>query len=164
VPVEDLRLLTVSYWGFDDRAHAGELVVHRDVARDVIRVFGMLFRARFPIKRMVLVDAYGGDDDRSMAANNTSAFNCRAVTGGSAFSEHSYGLAIDINPSLNPYITSSGAVLPPSAERFADRTLEEPGMIHAGDVVVRAFATVGWEWGGSWSSIKDYQHFSATGR
>jgi D-alanyl-D-alanine carboxypeptidase len=164
VPVEDLRLLTVSYWGFDDRAHAGELVVHRDAARDVIRVFGMLFRARFPIKRMVLVDAYGADDDRSMAANNTSAFNCRAVTGGSAFSEHSYGQAIDINPLLNPYLTSSGAVLPQSGERFADRTLEEPGMIHAGDVVVRAFASIGWSWGGSWSSVRDYQHFSATGR
>jgi hypothetical protein len=164
VPIEDLRFLTVSYWGFDDRAQAGELVVHRDVAGDVIRVFGMLFRARFPIQRMVLIDAYEGDDDRSMAANNTSAFNCRAVTGGSAFSEHSYGRAIDINPLLNPYITNSGAVLPPSGERFADRTLEEPGMIHAGDVVVRAFASIGWGWGGSWSSVRDYQHFSATAR
>jgi hypothetical protein len=127
-------------------------------------VFGSLFRARFPIRRMVLVDVYQGDDDGSMAANNTSAFNCRPVTGGTAFSEHSYGWAIDINPVLNPYITSGGGVLPPEGERFADRTLDEPGMIHPGDVVVRAFASIGWRWGGSWSSIKDYQHFSATGR
>jgi hypothetical protein len=164
VGIKSLRLVTLSYWGFDRAVHRGELVVHHDVAPEVLEVFGMLFRARFPIRRMVLIDVFGGDDDRSMAANNTSAFNCRApITGGTAFSEHSYGWAIDINPWLNPYV-AGGTVLPAAGARFADRSLEEPGMIHAGDVVVRAFASVGWKWGGSWSSIKDYQHFSATGR
>jgi D-alanyl-D-alanine carboxypeptidase len=164
VPLEDLRLVSPRYWGFDGEVHTGELVVNEGVARDVVRVFGVLFRERFPIRRMVLVDEYEGDDDRSMAANNTSAFNCRAVTGGSAYSEHSYGWAIDINPVQNPYTTGAGTVLPPEGAAFLDRRREARGMIHEGDEVVRAFAAVGWQWGGSWSSIKDYQHFSATGK
>jgi len=99
-----------------------------------------------------------------MAANNTSAFNCRAVTGGSAWSQHSYGWAIDINPVQNPYVTSSGTVLPPAGAQYVDRSQKAKGMIRAGDVVVKAFAAIGWGWGGYWSSTKDYQHFSATGR
>jgi hypothetical protein len=163
VPPEDLRLLALTHWGFDGRVHQGMLVVHEDEARPVVKVFRRLFRARFPIRRMKLVDEYGGDDDRSMAANNTSAFNCRPVTGGSGWSQHSYGWAIDINPVQNPYITSDGTVLPPEGVAYVDRTRTARGMIHDGDVVVRAFAAIGWEWGGHFESIKDYQHFSATG-
>ena len=108
------------------------------------------------------IDVYGGDDMRSIKANNTSAFNCRAVTGGSGWSEHAYGRAIDVNPFVNPYVKGS-TVLPPEAARFTDRSRTDPGMIHAGDAVVDAFAARGWSWGGYWSSLKDYQHFSTTG-
>jgi hypothetical protein len=163
VPLGDLRLVELTHWGFDRRVHAGEMVIHEDEARAVVRVFRRLFRARFPIRRMELVDEYGADDDRSMAANNTSAFNCRPVTGGSGWSQHSYGWAIDINPIQNPYITSNGTVLPPQGAPYVDRSGTAGGMIHDGDVVVRAFASVGWGWGGHFQSIKDYQHFSATG-
>jgi len=153
----------MGYWGFDGGIHSGEMVVNKSVADDVLRVFGELFDARFPIRRMRLVDEYQADDDLSMAANNTSAFNCRPVTGGRAWSEHSYGWAIDINPIQNPYVASDGSVLPPKGVRFADRSLDEKGMIHAVDEVVSAFASIGWGWGGSWHSFQDYQHFSATG-
>jgi hypothetical protein len=165
VPLEDLRLLTLVYWGFDGAPHTGELVVHREVARSVIHVFGVLFDDRFPIQRMRLVDAYAGDDDRSMAANNTSGFNCRWATGNAGvWSEHSYGRAIDINPVQNPYISGSGEFEPPTGAAFADRSLRAPGMIHAGDATVAAFGAIGWNWGGAWTSIKDYQHFSSSGR
>lgn len=164
VPLGDLRLLRLDRWGFDGKPHRGTLVVHRKYAQDVLQVFRTLFDARFPVRRMRLVDAYRADDDRSMAANNTSAFNCRAVTGGSSWSQHSYGWAIDINPIQNPYVTSGGTVLPPAGATYVDRTQKAKGIIRAGGVVVRAFAAIGWGWGGSWSSIKDYQHFSKTGR
>src|SRR3989454_2931502 len=132
VPVQDLRYLTMSYWGFDGAVHAGEMVVNRSVAGAVAKVFGELFAARFPMRRMRLVDAYGGDDDRSMAANNTSAFNCRAVTGGTSWSQHSYGWAIDINPIQNPYVSRAGAVLPPAGPPDRQRSPNPHGMIPAG--------------------------------
>src|SRR5712691_1422231 len=159
IPIQDLRYITMSYWGFDGAAHTGEMVVNRRVAGGAVKVFGKLFAARYPIRRMRLVDAYGGDDDRSMAANNTSAFNCRAVTGGTSWSQHAYGWAIDINPVQNPYVSRGGTVLPPAGAPYANRSLAAKGMIHAGDAVVRAFASVGWGWGGSWSGTRDYQHF-----
>ena len=155
----------MSYWGFDRAPHTGELVVHRDVAGDVVHVFRALFDARFPIRRMVLIDAYGGDDGRSMAANNTSAFNCRRSTGDpSAWSEHADGRAVDINPVQNPYVSSTGAVEPEAGEAYTDRSRNAPGMIRAGGVVVRAFRSIGWGWGGNWTRSKDYQHFSRSGR
>jgi hypothetical protein len=164
VPLKNLRLITMSYVGFDRETHLGEMVVHKSVAVDVVKVFRRLFRAKYPIRRMRLVDAYKGSDDRSMAADNTSAFNCRKVTGGSAWSQHSYGWAIDINPVENPYVSRSGKVLPPAGRKYADRRSKARGVIHRGDVVWRAFRSIGWGWGGSWRSIKDYQHFSLTGR
>ena len=114
---------------------------------------------------MRLIDAYGANDRRSMAADNTSAFNCRFVSGKpGVWSQHAYGRAIDINPIENPYVVpSSGYVSPPAGRRFADRSRNAPGMVHRRDAVVRAFAKVGWEWGGRWPGAKDYQHFSATG-
>lgn len=160
---EDLELFAIDCLGFDGAVHTGELVVHADVAADVASVFRTLLDARYPIERMELVDVYGGSDDASTMANNTSAFNCRAITGGSRWSQHSYGRAIDINPVQNPYVYRDGHVLDPAAQRYTDRSLQDPGMIHAGDVVVSAFAAIGWEWGGNYSSIKDYQHFSETG-
>jgi hypothetical protein len=112
---------------------------------------------------MELVEHYGSNDKRSMAADNTSAFNCRRVEGSTSWSEHAYGLAIDINPLENPYLRV-GQVLPPAGKAFLDRGRWRRGMIHAGDGVVRAFAAVGWSWGGAWRSLKDYQHFSVNGR
>jgi poly-gamma-glutamate synthesis protein (capsule biosynthesis protein) len=163
VGLRELRLLRVDHWGFDRRVHRGELVVHRDQARRVLRVVERLFRLRYPIRQMRLVDRYRGDDDRSMAADNTSAFNCRRVAGTSRWSEHAYGRAIDVNPVQNPYV-AGGHVSPPAGRRYADRARRAPGMIHAGDAVVRAFAAAGWRWGGAWRGARDYQHFSARGR
>lgn len=160
----DLRLLRVTRLGFDGRAHPGELVVRAQYAADVVTVFGRLYAARWPVARMRPVVAYAGDDGRSMAADNTSGFSCRTVAGTDRWSDHAYGAAIDLNPGRNPDLTS-GRVRPPSARRFAalDRSPHAPvppGVIRAGDVVVRAFAEIGWRWGGDWSP-PDHQHFAA---
>jgi hypothetical protein len=160
----DLRLLTVRHWGFDRRAHRGRLVVHRDAARAMLGAMHSLYRLRFPIRQMRLVDAYGADDHRSMAADNTSAFNCRFVAGSpGVWSEHAYGRAIDVNPIENPYVTESGFVSPPAGAPYARRSRHARGMIHRHGPVVEAFDSIGWEWGGNWQWPKDYQHFSTTG-
>ena len=127
-------------------------------------VFRQAFQAHFPIERIEPVHLYGGDDDRSMEANNTSAFNCRLKTSGTSYSEHSWGHAVDINPLRNPYVTGSGRVYPPEGAEYVDRTRDFPGKIDEDGVVVQAFDAHGWGWGGRWNSSKDYQHFSATGR
>jgi hypothetical protein len=158
-----LRLLRVTYRGFDGQVHRGHLVVNRDSARPLLRTMRTLYRLHFPIRRMRLADAYGADDHRSMAADNSSAFNCRVVAGTDRWSEHAYGHAIDVNPRENPYVTSDGYVSPPEGEPYADRSRRAPGLIHRKGPVVAAFATAGWEWGGNWSWLKDYQHFSAGG-
>jgi hypothetical protein len=160
--VEELAAVDVTHWGYDGEVHSGRLILAAALAEDMASIMRELFEARFPIERMEPVDVYDGDDDRSMAANNTSAFNCRPLTGGSSWSEHSYGRAIDVNPLVNPYVVGS-RVLPPEGSQYADRTQDVPGMIHAGDAVVDAFAARGWEWGGYWDSPTDYQHFSTTG-
>jgi hypothetical protein len=162
VPLSDLRYLTMTHQGFDGQDHRGEMVVSARVAGDVVEVFETLYVAGFPIRSMRLVDDFGGDDDASMAADNTSAFNCRAVTGGTSFSQHSYGEAIDVNPVENPYVLGD-TVLPPSGRAYLSRP-DLPGVIHGGDVVVRAFESIGWSWGGYWRSPIDYQHFSLSGR
>ena len=161
VPLSDLRLLSLTHWGFDGQPHQGELVVRAGHADAIRSVFAQLFEMGFPIEQMRLVDEFGGDDDRSMAANNTSAFNCRRVTGSSNWSQHAYGTAIDINPVQNPYIRR-GVVSPPAGVNFTDRAAAQ-GLITADSPVVDAFARIGWRWGGKWSS-PDYQHFSASGR
>jgi len=157
-----LRLLRLSYWGFDAKVHVGSLVVRDRVARDAATVFRRLYAARFPIRRLRKVDAYRGSDDASMAADNTSGFNCRFVSGTRHWSQHAYGEAIDVNPVENPYLHGS-RVSPPAGRGYVDRSRQRPGMAVAGGVLVRAFAAVGWQWGGRWAT-PDYQHFSATGR
>jgi len=167
VALEDLRYLRLSFVDFAGAVQEGELVVAADVAEAIVGVFRTLFEAGFPIERMQLVDDFAADDDLSMAANNTSAFNCRAVTGGTGYSQHSYGNAIDISPIQNPYVRvrdTGTLILPPEGAAFADRSDVRPGMIVAGDVVTAAFASIGWVWGGDWTSLKDYQHFSANGQ
>ena len=165
VGLSQLRLLTLTHWGFDGRVHRGRLVVNRDAAAPMLATMRRLFILRYPIRQMRLVDAYGADDHRSMAADNTSAFNCRFVAGsGGVWSEHAYGRALDLNPLENPYVTASGYVSPPNGAPYADRSRRAQGLIHRGGPVVAAFAAAGWEWGGNWAWPKDYQHFSATGR
>lgn len=164
VPFAVLRHLTVTHVGFDGRAHRGELVVNADVADDVVAVFAALYAERFPIQRMLLIDEYGGDDDRSMAANNTSGYNCRRVSGSESWSNHAYGRAVDINPVQNPYVVG-GVARPPAAAPFVgtDRSEAadaEPGVIRENDVVRREFERIGWEWGGFYPE-PDFQHFSA---
>lgn len=163
VHLRDLRLLRLSYWGFDGRARTGALIVHRDADRELVQVFRDLYAARFPIRRMVPVDAYGGSDFRSIEADNTSAFNCRHVEGTTRWSNHAYGTAIDVNPIENPYV-SGGRTSHAASRPYLDRARRRPGMAFEGGALVRAFDRIGWGWGGRWESVKDYQHFSANGR
>ena len=164
VPIRDLRLVSLRFWGFDRVVHHGRLVVHRRYAGEMVRVFRRLFRVRFPLRRIRLVDRYGGDDLRSMKADNTSAFNCRWRAGSpGVWSQHAYGRAIDLNPVENPYVVGDH-VSPPAGRRFVDRSRRRRGMIHRHDAVVRAFRSVGWRWGGRWRRTIDYQHFSSNGR
>lgn len=163
VPLRDLRVITAPHWGFDGRRRTGRLIVHADVAPDVLRVLRRLYEARFRIRRMIPVDAYGGSDFRSIEADNTSAFNCRTVEGTTRWSEHAYGRAIDVNPIENPYV-AGGRTSHPASEPYLDRARRRAGMAHAGGVLVSSFHAIGWGWGGDWAGVKDYQHFSASGR
>jgi D-alanyl-D-alanine carboxypeptidase-like protein len=159
-----LRLITMTYRGFDHKVREGRLVVNAAVTGKLIGVFRRLFAMRYPIRRMVPVDAYHGSDFASIQADNTSAFNCRDATGSSSWSEHAYGLAVDLNPCENPYVYADGHEAHKHCRKYTDRSLRDPGVIHAGDRVVRAFASAGWGWGGTWQGDRDYQHFSANGR
>jgi hypothetical protein len=163
VDATQLQALHVPYRGFDRRSHVGVLVVNRRVARDVTTVFRRLYAARFPIRRMTPISAFHGSDSASMAADNTSGFNCRRAVGGSGWSEHAYGLAIDVNPVENPYVLN-GKALPPAGRAYLDRSRVRRGMAVGGGVLVSAFESVGWKWGGRWSGSPDYQHFSVNGR
>ncbi|MEZ5137700.1 MAG: M15 family metallopeptidase [Acidimicrobiales bacterium] len=161
---DELRRVHVDHWGFDGAAHRGELVVHESVADDVVWAFGELYAARFPIERVEPIDRYGGDDDASMAANNTSAFNARRVAGTTTWSEHAFGTAIDLNPVQNPCVLADGSVVPERGRPWADRSRRAPGTIHPGGVVHRTFVGLGWSWGGDWADPKDHHHLSRTGR
>jgi hypothetical protein len=160
----ELREVTVSYVGFDGRVHAGRLVVNRRVTGDVKMIFGRLYGARFPIDRIEPVARFGGSDDRSMAADNTSGFNCRyaVAPGPRRWSVHAYGEAIDVNTIENPYL-EGGRVLPEAGRAYLDRSRYRKGMAIAGGALVRVFASAGWRWGGRWSASPDWQHFSKTG-
>jgi hypothetical protein len=164
VPIDDLRLVRVSYWNFRGDIRTGPLVLNRRVAADVLWVFRQLFRARFPIHRIDLSPRPQPLDWNS-TRNLSSSFNCRDATDSpGSLSEHSYGWAVDIDPLQNPYVRSDGSVLRAAVKPFTDRARQAPGMIRPGDVVVRSFAKIGWGWGGDWTTIKDYMHFSLTGR
>jgi len=160
-----LRAVSVTYWGFDHSAHTGTLVVNAAVVSAVTAAFRSIYAARFPIRRMQPIAAYGGDDNASMAADNTSAFNCRyaVADGPKQWSMHAYGEAVDLNTLENPY-TLDGRVYPPAGKPYTDRSRVRPGMVVSGSAPVRAFTAVGWGWGGRWSSSPDYQHFSSNGK
>jgi hypothetical protein len=162
VGLADLRYVTVSFRGFDGRPHTGELVVHERVARQVVSVFARLYRAGFPLEEMRLVTTADLHAHPTGDGNNTAAFTCRAARRQARWSAHAYGLAVDVNPFQNPY-RRGDLVLPELASAYLDRDRVRPGMIRAGDVVTRAFAAIGWTWGGTWRSPTDRMHFSATG-
>ena len=172
VPLDDLRILHFNYWGFGGNLERGPLVVNASVADDVLWVFHQLYDARFPIKRVDLSTPFhprSFAQHRRITSNRsvTASFNCRPVVTAlgpeNTFSQHAYGLAIDLNPLQNPYVTTSGFVRNRAAEPYLDRGRQLEGMIHENDVVFRSFAAIGWAWGGDWSGDKDYMHFSLSG-
>ena len=163
VEVAELRYLRLTFWGFDGRPHTGEMIVHGTVADDIVGVFRTLHEARFPIEEMRIVTPADIDAPPTGDGNNTTAFVCRAVVGGSRFSEHAYGLAVDINPFQNPYRRGE-VVLPELATAYLARDPAQAGVIHEGGVVVEAFDAIGWGWGGRWRSLDDHHHFSLNNR
>jgi hypothetical protein len=163
VALDDLRYVTVSFWGFDDEPHTGELLVHRDAAEPLTGVFESLFDARFPIEDVHVTSRAELDAPDTGDGNATAAFVCRPTRGSSQWSEHAYGLAIDINPFQNPY-ARDGGVIPGLASSYLDRANVRPGMLIPGEGPIEAFAAIGWEWGGAWSNPVDHMHFSAAGR
>ena len=161
ISYDDLRYIHLLHYNFDGNIKDGELIVNARIADEVLEIFYELYQAEYPLASVVLVDDFGepGDDNLSMAANNTSAFNYRYVTGTSKLSRHSYGAAIDINPVFNPYIDGD-RIVPENGIMYADRRLDLPGMIDHDDLCYQLFTQHGWTWGGDWSGDKDYQHFS----
>jgi hypothetical protein len=159
---DDLRYLTMSFWGFDNRAHTGEMIVNTKVAKPVTDVFAKLFQAKFPLEDMRVTSRSELDAAPTGDGNDTSAFVCRATRGQTTWSAHAYGLAVDVNPFCNPY-HKGDLVLPELASAYLDRGTVRPGMILAGGVTERAFTAIGWTWGGTWTSPRDLMHFSQTG-
>lgn len=162
IPKEDLRYVRVSHYGFDSQVHYGELIVHRLIAEKIVCIFQELFDVKYPIEKLRLVDDYDADDIRSMSDNNSSAFNFRTIEGTDKLSNHSKGLAIDINPLYNPYVRyfdDCTSVLPDNGTCYADRTLDCPYYIYKDDICYRIFCKYGFTWGGDWVHSKDYQHF-----
>ena len=162
VAATDLAWVRLTFWGFDAQRHTGELLVHRTVADDIVQVFRTLYRVRFPQEQVGIVRAYDPDAPSTGDGNGTGSFVCRPSTGASYFSQHAYGLALDLNSFQNPY-AKGAVVLPELASAYLDRTRVRSGMVTPDGPVVRAFARVGWEWGGSWKYSKDYMHFSQNG-
>lgn len=162
VPYEDLRYLNILYVDFHGETQVGEIICNQAIAQDLVEIFYELYLAGYPLESVRLVDEYGGDDTLSMEHNNTSCFNFRVVDGTSSLSRHAYGLAIDINPLYNPYVTWPGGkqrVSPAAATPFADRSLDFPNKIDEDDLCYQLFAERGFTWGGHWRTMKDYQHF-----
>jgi hypothetical protein len=159
-----LRLLQMRYVGFDGHARVGSMVVNATVVTSVVKVFATLYAKRFPIHLMVPTSQFQGKDPASMAADNTSGFNCRyaVTTGPKQWSVHAYGEAIDVNPVQNPYVFN-GVAQPVAGKAYVNRSDVRPGMAELGGVLNDAFASVGWFWGGRWTESPDYQHFSSTG-
>jgi hypothetical protein len=159
-----LRLLQLRYVGFDGHARVGSMVVNATVVTSVVKVFATLYAKRFPIHLMVPTSNFQGKDPASMAADNTSGFNCRyaVTTGPKQWSVHAYGEAIDVNPVQNPYVFN-GVAQPVAGKAYVNRNDVRPGMAELGGVLNDAFASVGWFWGGRWTAAPDYQHFSSTG-
>ena len=158
IPLEDLRYLRLSYVDFEGNPQVGELVCNKRIADDLVDIFRELYKARYPIRSIRLIDDYGGKDEASMAADNTSCFNYRPKSGGRSLSKHALGLAVDVNPLENPYVRGR-TVLPADAGPYVDRGQSFPHKIDKNDLCYKLFRQHGFSWGGSWGRIKDYQHF-----
>lgn len=164
ISMDELRYTRVLHYGFDGQVKEGELIVHRSIAYQTMRVFYQLYKIEYPIEKIRLVDDYNGDDNLSMADNNSSAFNYRKVQGKDELSKHALGLAIDINPRVNPYVTEEGFYPENGAEYLERDPVQCTGdhrdkMIHKNDMVYKIFKRNGFRWGGEWEHAKDYQHF-----
>lgn len=157
VKIERLRLLTISYYDFEGKIHAdGKIMVLDSIAENVVKIFREIFEKKFPIAQMKLMNDFDGDDDLSMAANNSSAFMCREITGGGRISLHAYGVAIDVNPMQNPYI-ANGEIAPKKGAEFLDRKKIRAGM---NEEIAEIFIKNGFTiWGGNWKDPIDYMHF-----
>lgn len=166
VITDDLSYVHVLYYNFEGNPAEGELICNQGIAQDLVEIFHELYQAEYQIEKIRLIDEYNGDDDLSMEDNNTSCFNYRVVSGSSNLSRHAYGLAVDINPLYNPYITynrdHSINVAPAAGEEYADRSKSFPYKIDENDLCCRLFKEHGFTWGGDWNSCKDYQHFQKT--
>ena len=158
ITYDELRYLTVLHIGYDGCVHVGEVIVNAKVANEVLEIFKQLYKIQYPIEKMHVMSYYHGSDELSMEDNNSSAFNFREVTDGGKLSMHAYGLAIDLNPKVNPYIKNH-VVLPANGQAYVNRDQSVLGMIKKNDAVYQLFTSYGWTWGGDWSSLKDYQHF-----
>lgn len=158
VDIKQLSYLKITYWGFDEKVHVGEMVVNKNVAQEVLDIFKEIYQKKYPIEKIKLIDEYKANDEKSMADNNTSAFCYRTIANTNKPSNHSLGKAIDINPLYNPYIVGS-LISPANGKKYADRSIVRKGTIKKGDDLYNAFIKRGWTWGGNWSGKKDYQHF-----
>lgn len=162
VPLSDLRYLHVLHVGFDGETHEGEIICNKAIADDLLDIFRQLYDAGYQIEKIKLVDEYDADDEKSMADNNSSAFNFRFISHSTTVSNHGYGLAIDINPLYNPYVKTVNGRLnvePANSTAYVDRTQDFDHKIDENDLAYQLFIAHGFEWGGSWRSSKDYQHF-----
>lgn len=163
VPRSELRYLRLSHYDSQDKEHVGELVCNKKISSDLKEIFKELYKQKYPIERMRLIDDYEADDERSMQANNTSCFNFRTIAGSKKLSKHSLGMAIDINPLYNPYVKrrKDGKLLvqPANARKYSDRSKRWDYKLEKGDLCYRLFIKHGFKWGGSWTNSKDYQHF-----
>lgn len=152
--IDNLVLINVRYYSFDSLLHQGQLLIHKDVARDIKDIFKFIEDSRFPIEKVIPISEYNWSDEASADDNNTSAFNYRFVSGTRILSNHAHGFAIDINPKQNPYIKRN-IKLPAGSSYKSD----VPGTINSDSKLVKEFKKRGWSWGGNWRSVKDYQHF-----
>lgn len=162
LPREDLRYLHVLHKNLNGETLEGELVVNVHIADTVLDLMRKLYEADYPIEKIRLVDEYDADDERSMADNNSSAFNYRVVSGTTTISTHGLGMAIDINPLYNPYITTRNGeqhVEPANGVPYVDRSGDYDYKIDREDLAYKLFCEAGFEWGGAWKNSKDYQHF-----
>lgn len=166
ITLEELRYVHILHYDFDGNPTEGELICNEYIAKDLVEIFYELYRSEYRLEKVLLIDEYNGDDIASMEDNNTSCFNYRVVAGSSSLSRHAYGLAVDVNPLYNPYITynkdGTSNVSPSSGESYADRTLNFPYKIDEEDLCYKLFIQHGFTWGGSWNHSKDYQHFQKT--